>query len=84
MGEKSLSNLCQTQGALPIEQALDMGRQLGLCLVDTHAHELIHGDLSPARILLAADDTLRVTSFGLAGGLDLGRLMAEWETLAID
>jgi serine/threonine protein kinase len=77
VGEKTLASLCQTQGALPLEQALDIGRQLGLCLVDAHARDLIHRDLRPTNIVIASDGAIKVTNFGVAWGVDLGRLLAE-------
>jgi serine/threonine protein kinase len=78
---KTLVDLCQAEGALPVERALDVARRVGLCLVDAHAHDLVHRDLSPTNILLTADDMVKVLDFGLAWSVDLGRLIAqgEWE-----
>jgi serine/threonine protein kinase/ABC-type branched-subunit amino acid transport system substrate-binding protein len=76
-GGKTLAQVCQTQGTLSLERVLDIAAQLGLCLVDAHDHNLMHGDLRPDHILLGADDQVKVTNFGLAWSLDLGRLIAD-------
>jgi len=75
----NLTDVCQAQRELPVEQALTIASQLGLCLAGAHARDLVHGDLRPDHILLTGDDQIRVTNFGLARALDLGRLVADGE-----
>ena len=75
-GEKKLADLLRPGGRLSVEQTLDVARQVGLCLLDAHAHGLVHGDLRPANILMLGEGQLKLVGFGLAQALDLGQLLA--------
>jgi serine/threonine-protein kinase len=57
-------------GAIPIEEALLIGRQI--CEAVEYAHErgVIHRDLKPANIKLANNDAVKILDFGLAKALD--------------
>jgi serine/threonine protein kinase/Tol biopolymer transport system component len=79
VGGKTLAELCQREGALPLEQALDVAYQVGLYLMGIHAHGLVHCDLRPADILLTGDGMVKVMDSGLAPSVGLGRLLGSGE-----
>lgn len=54
------------RGPLSIEEGLALGRAVTSALAAAHARGLLHRDVKPANILLAADGTVKVADFGLA------------------
>src|SRR5262245_16776622 len=58
------------QGALPVEEALPIARQIAEALEAAHHIGIIHRDLKPANIKVRADGTVKVLDFGLAKALD--------------
>jgi eukaryotic-like serine/threonine-protein kinase len=58
------------QGAIPIDEALVIVRQIAEALETAHEHGIIHRDLKPANIKLRPDRTVKVLDFGLAKALD--------------
>jgi eukaryotic-like serine/threonine-protein kinase len=51
---------------LPFDRALNFARQLAEALSAAHAEGVVHRDLKPQNILVAKDDHLYVSDFGLA------------------
>ena len=58
------------RGALPIDDAIRLARQLADALGAAHESGIIHRDLKPANIALGADDQVKVLDFGLAKAID--------------
>ena len=58
------------QGAIPIEDALPIARQIAEELDAAHESGVIHRDLKPANIKVREDGTVKVLDFGLAKALD--------------
>ena len=58
------------QGAIPIEDALPIARQIAEALEAAHEAGVIHRDLKPANIKVREDGTVKVLDFGLAKALD--------------
>jgi serine/threonine-protein kinase len=58
------------RGAIPIDEAFSIVRQICDALEGAHEHGIIHRDLKPANIKLRPDGTVKVLDFGLAKTLD--------------
>ena len=54
------------RGAIPIEEALPIAKQIAEALEAAHEQRIIHRDLKPANIKVRPDDTVKVLDFGLA------------------
>lgn len=53
-------------GPVPLPRALAIARQIASGLAYAHARGVVHRDVKPLNVLLAADGTAKVTDFGLA------------------
>ncbi|MFC1587847.1 tetratricopeptide repeat protein [Planctomycetota bacterium] len=61
----SLDDLLYEEGILPLDSALDIAVQICWGMAYAHDKGLIHRDLKPANIMIAKDDAVKVTDFGL-------------------
>jgi serine/threonine protein kinase len=54
------------RGAIPLDEALPIARQIAEALEAAHEHGIIHRDLKPANIKVRPDGSVKVLDFGLA------------------
>ena len=54
------------QGAMPLDEALPVAKQIAEALEAAHEQGIIHRDLKPANIKVRPDGTVKVLDFGLA------------------
>ncbi len=68
-----------SEGPLPVEEVVEVGRQVSSALAAAHARGLVHRDIKPANVAYAADGRVRVLDFGitqLADSTDVPSLTA--------
>ena len=66
---RSLRDLLEEGGALPLARAVHLVKQLARALAGAAAQGVVHRDLKPDNILIDASDNLFVTDFGIARSL---------------
>jgi serine/threonine protein kinase len=55
-----------TKGAIPLDEALDIARQIANALEAAHDKGIVHRDLKPANIKITPGGTVKLLDFGLA------------------
>ena len=58
------------RGAIPLEEALPIAKQIAEALETAHEQGIIHRDLKPANIKVRSDGTVKVLDFGLAKAME--------------
>jgi len=58
------------RGAIPIDEALPIAKQITEALEAAHEQGIIHRDLKPANIKVRSDGTVKVLDFGLAKAME--------------
>src|SRR6185295_13515313 len=58
------------RGAIPLDDALPIARQIAEALEAANEQGIIHRDLKPANIKVRADGTVKVLDFGLAKAME--------------
>jgi Tol biopolymer transport system component len=54
------------RGPIPLDEALEIAKQIAEALEEAHEHGIVHRDLKPANVKLTADGKVKVLDFGLA------------------
>jgi serine/threonine protein kinase len=65
---ETLANRLQ-KGPLPVEEALQVCRQVAEGLEAAHEKGIIHRDLKPGNVMITTDDKVKILDFGLAKAL---------------
>ena len=60
------------RGAIPLDEALPIAKQIAEALEAAHEQGIIHRDLKPANIKVRPDGTVKVLDFGLAKAMEPG------------
>jgi serine/threonine protein kinase len=60
------------RGAIPLDEALPLAKQIAKALEAAHEQGIVHRDLKPANVKVRADGTVKVLDFGLAKMLESG------------
>jgi serine/threonine-protein kinase len=58
------------RGAIPVDEALPIARQIAEALEAAHEQGIVHRDLKPANVKVRANGTVKVLDFGLAKALE--------------
>lgn len=58
------------RGAIPVDEAMPIAKQIALGLEAAHERGIIHRDLKPSNIKVRRDGTVKVLDFGLAKALE--------------
>ena len=58
------------KGAIPVDEALALSKQIAEALEAAHAKDVIHRDLKPANIKVTWDGQVKILDFGLVKALD--------------
>ena len=54
------------RGAIPVDEAIEIAKQIAEALEEAHERGIVHRDLKPANIKITSDDRVKVLDFGLA------------------
>ncbi|MEO5617538.1 MAG: protein kinase [Candidatus Eisenbacteria bacterium] len=58
------------RGALPLDEALTIARQMSHAIEAAHEQGILHRDLKPGNVMITPDGTVKVLDFGLAKAFD--------------
>jgi Tol biopolymer transport system component len=71
-------------GAIPLDEALPIARQIAAALEAAHERGIVHRDLKPANIKVRPDGTVKLLDFGLAKAMETSGPAAAGEPGTVD
>lgn len=71
---KDLNQVLKEERPFPLERALHIGRQLCEALDAAHVEGVVHRDFKPHNVLVAKNDQVYVSDFGLATSLESAKM----------
>ena len=66
----TLADMLRKRGALPLDEALNIAKQICDALEGAHERGIVHRDLKPPNIKVMADGKVKVLDFGLAKAIE--------------
>ena len=78
---ENLKHRIDREGALPVQDAVELTLQIGRALQFAHQSGLVHRDVKPQNVLLNGDGRPKVTDFGIARSLDVQHGMTQTGTV---
>jgi tRNA A-37 threonylcarbamoyl transferase component Bud32 len=77
----TLKRRIETEGDLPVDEAVAYAIEIGRGLTAAHARKLVHRDVKPQNVLIDPDGRAKVTDFGIARSLEAKGLTATGRVL---
>ncbi|MGB4985791.1 MAG: protein kinase, partial [Erysipelotrichaceae bacterium] len=66
----TLKQLISKRGTVQLDEAISIMKQLCSAIKQAHEHNIIHRDIKPQNVLITADNTIKITDFGIAMAQD--------------
>ena len=73
-GGRSPASKLRRVGALPLDETLEIARQICAGLHEAHLQGIVHRDLKPANIMVDRSGTVKIMDFGIARSAKRGQM----------